>query len=476
MDEQVIDIKEKKITLWHIISFVFFIGIFFIPFNSFTGLSFLGEFKNEAPAYILPIAFVFLAIQVLFTKKFYIPFNNLLFKLWLLVLLWMVVATAINYDQVSHYYFKGIGGRERFLRQFIALLISGIFFFLLYYNVLRRYSPLQIFYKLRKVFLFSFIVVSVYGLLEIAILKFGIGQLTKYLDLFDYFPFTSVYLEHGSKRISSVTFETPALATYLFMVAGWMFSYMITEKKWYKFIPGFLVILLAMFSDSRAGLAIIFLQFFIFLLLLIRKRKHHKLLIKIAAVGIIGVVLIGVVKGKEITEYVIEKATSFDTNDEDHSISNKSRFGLQYANFLVFKDYPWTGVGYGQQSYEAKQHYPRWATTNNWEFRVLYLNPRESSFPPGYNIFTRLLAETGIIGVLLFLVFLFAILYVCFEILRKNDDRYLLCLIILLSMIGVYMNWLKTDTFRSFSFWIHFAILIVISNRSLIIIKNDERK
>lgn len=474
MKELVTDIKEKKITLAQIISFVFFVGVFFIPFNSFEGLSFAGEFKNEAPTYIFPIAFIFLGIQVLFTKKFYIPFNNILFKIWLLVLLWLIIATALNYDQVSGYFFKGIGGKERFLRQFIALAISGIFFFLFYYNVLRRYTPTEIFYKLRKVFLLSFIVVSVYGILEIAILKFGMGPLTKYLDLFDYFPFTSVYLEHGSKRISSVTFETPALATYLFMVSGWMFSYMITEKKWYKYIPGFLVIVLAMFSDSRAGLAIIFLQFFVFLLLLIRKKKHHKLLINIAAVGIAGVVLIGVVKGKEISEYVIEKATSFDTNDDAHSISNKSRFGLQYANFLVFKDHPWSGVGYGQQSFEAKQYYPRWATIGNWEFRVLYLNPDEPSFPPGYNIFTRLLAETGIIGVLLFLIFLCAILYVCFEILRKNDDRYLLCLIILITMVGVYMNWLKTDTFRSFSFWIHLAILIVISNKSLIVLKKNE--
>lgn len=475
MKEQKKDLKPTNITLWQIISFVFFVGVFFIPFNSFTGLSIFGEFKNEAPTYILPFAFIFLGIQIVFSKKFYIPFNNILFKLWLLVLLWIITSFFLNYTTISGYFFKGITGKERFLRQFISLLISGVVFFLLYYNVLRRYTASQLFYKIRRVFLWSFIVVSTYGLLEISILKFGMGFLTQYLQLFDYFPFTSVDIEYGSKRISSVTFETPALATYLFMVAGWMFSYMITEKKWYKYVPGFLVIVLAMFSDSRAGLAIIFLQFAIFLILLIRKREHHKLLIKIAAVGIAGVVLIGVAKGKEIAEYVVEKATSFDTNDEDHSISNKSRFGLQYANFLVFKDHPWSGVGYGQQTFEAKKKYPRWATTNNWEFRVFYLNPNESSFPPGYNMFTRLLAETGIIGVVIFMFFLIAILYICYEILKKNDDRYLLCLIILISMVGVYMNWLKTDTFRSFSFWIHLAILIIISNKSLVIFKKHEQ-
>ena len=59
-------------------------------------------------------------------------------------------------------------------------------------------------------------------------------------------------------------------------------------------------------------------------------------------------------------------------------------------------------MGFGQQAYKARPKYPKWATENNYEFRLWYLNDKVKSFPPGYNLYTRLLAETGIIGFFIF--------------------------------------------------------------------------
>jgi len=36
-----------------ILKYLFFVGVFFIPFNSFEGLSFLGEFSKEASVFFL---------------------------------------------------------------------------------------------------------------------------------------------------------------------------------------------------------------------------------------------------------------------------------------------------------------------------------------------------------------------------------------------------------------------------------------
>ncbi|EDM45360.1 hypothetical protein SCB49_06122 [unidentified eubacterium SCB49] len=468
---------KRKTPLWGVISFVFFLGVFFIPFNSFTGISALGEYKNDAPIYIFPFVIILLFIYSIKVKKFYIPYQNPIFKILLLLLGWFLVATLLNQENITTYFFKGKSGANRFVRQYISLLISSIVFLLLYYNIFRHYTPTAIFYKLRRVFLYSFIVVFIYGVMEFLIVSLGVSPLKPILGLFSYFPFTEVELQSFNPRISSVTFETPALATYLFMVSGWMFSYILTEKGFLKYIPSILVVFLAIASGSRAGIVVIFLQCGMFLFFLARDKKLHALLIKIGLFLLLGGVVIGFYKGPQISGFVIEKLSSFGTTGKaKHDISNRSRFGIQYANIEVFKKFPISGVGFGQQAFEAKKEYPRWATINNWEFRLKYLNPTVSSYPPGYNIYTRVLAEAGIIGILLFLLLLTSILLACYKLLKVKDERYVLALVLLISFIGSYMDWLKMDTFRVFSFWLHFGLLLSVlkNNRQTLISKTRD--
>ena len=65
------------------------------------------------------------------------------------------------------------------------------------------------------------------------------------------------------RRISSVTFEPPALGTYLLSIAGWMFSYILTEKKNFKYFPTVIVLFLGFMSGSRAAFFAIIIQFII---------------------------------------------------------------------------------------------------------------------------------------------------------------------------------------------------------------------
>lgn len=467
---------KSLISLRQLIATIVFLGIFFIPFSSFESIPFLGEFSREASSFFFFLAFLLIVVYTFINKKISIPFNNLLFQIVLLFLGWFLITTLINIPTINNYYFKGISGFERFIRQYSVLLISGLFFLLTYYNVFKNYNNKELFYKIRKVFLYSMIVVTSYAILEILILKFRMTFLNNIIQGFNYFPFTEVNLDFIRLRISSVTFEAPALATYLFTVAGWMFSYIITEKGFKRFIPALATITLALFSDSRAGLLIIFVQIIVFAILLIRKKKHHKLFIRILKLTTVIVLLIGVFKGKEITTYLIEKANSFDLADGQHSISNRSRFGIQYANYLVFLENPLIGVGYGQQAYEAKSKYPNWAAVNNWEFRLKYLNQSDSKFPPGYNLYTRILAEGGIIGMIFFLALVALILMTCYAIIKKNDDRYILAIVILISIIGFLFNWLKMDTIRVFGFWINLAILIKLTSNGTKFIFNNNKK
>jgi O-antigen ligase len=473
--EQGIQAEKEKITLWQIIAALVMVGIFYIPFSSFKGPAFLGEYQREPAAIFMGLAFLCLALQASLTKKLNIPFRNLLFQALLVLMGWFVLTFFINIVDISQYYFKETSGIERFIRQFAVLIISGILFLITFYNVFRRYDNVRLFYKVRKVFFYSMIMVTSYGILEILIIRFNMVFFYNILWIYKWFPFTDVYLHFGHDRISSVTYEAPALATYLLTVSGWMFSYIITEKGLKRFIPAIAVIVLALFSDSRAGLVIIGVQVLLFGFLLIKKKEHHSLFLKVIALSTVLVLAVGIFKGQEIADYITEKITSFGVQDDDHSISNRSRFGIQYASYQVFKENPIVGVGYGMQAYEARDKYPNWATVGNWEFKLKYLNETFPSFPPGYNVYTRILAETGIIGMALFLAFLILLFAACLSILKKNDDRYLLALVVLISLVGFCFNWLKMDTIRVFGFWVSFALLLKMTGSSVFKPKKTEK-
>src|SRR5690606_34713676 len=96
-------------------------------------------------------------------------------------------------------------------------------------------------------------------------------------------------------RISSVAYEVPALGNYLITIGPWMFSYILTEKKAYKFIPSTIVLALMYFSDSRTALICILIEFMVFVLILlhdVRYRKTTSTLLKLGATCMLIILLV----------------------------------------------------------------------------------------------------------------------------------------------------------------------------------------
>lgn len=173
-----------------------------------------------------------------------------------------------------------------------------------------------------------------------------------------------------------------------------------------------------------------------------------------------------VLNGEKVIKSVAEKMDSLDFKKNlTKNVSNQSRFGMQYASIQVFLENPVIGVGFGQQTYHNRTHYPTWATRKNYEFELYYKNKKEKAFPPGYNIYTRLLAETGLIGIILFLMILFFSLNeIRLLMKRARDEEKTLLMILLISLVGLYINWFQIDTFRMYGVWLGLAILIRIRN------------
>lgn len=440
---------------------LFFLGLFFIPFNSYNGIPILGEYSRESATLFFLLGSGILAVEFLIKGRVVFPLKNGIFCAVLIFLGWCFLTTLFNMPVISDNFYKGISGVERFFRQYVSILIIAFFFFIFFINVLKRMSASVILKQLRRVFLVSLIIVAFYGALETLIVVFGVGQLKPLLFYFDYFPFVRVYF--SGDRISGVSYETPALALYLITICGWMLSYIITAKGIWRFIPALLVLELTFFSGSRTGLVVVSLQYLIFFGLLIFFKKYRKNIVYLFSgfALVVGVAL--VFSGGKLIEEAKAKLDSL--NFEQNlltSISNRSRFGMQYASIQVFKDRPIIGVGFGQLAFQGYKYYPAWAITNNYEFSANYKNQRRDSFPPTYNLYLRIMAECGLVGLILFLTIILLAMYRCLKLIAQPvENQRILGLVTLVSIVGFTFNWLQTDAFRIFGFWICVAILCI---------------
>jgi len=451
-----------------ILKIIFLFGVFFIPFNSFDGLSFLGEFKNEAAAFFFIPGVAILFITFFLRKKIILPYKSLLFQLLLLFVFWCFLATLFNIPSVTQNELKRTNGFIRFIRQYLSLLLSAIFFFLFYYNVLKKMSFEEILITIRKLFLFSLIIASCYSFFETFISIYNKASFIPILNLFNYFPFLTVKTFPG--RLSSISYEPPFLAIYLITICGWMFSFLLTSKGIKKVIPTILVLALAFLSGSRTALIVIFIQFSVFLFIILRKPEFRNHMYVLLSIVVLSLSFLMLFNSKEIITGFKEKIDTIDFKSNlTKSVSNQSRFGIQYASLQVFKEHPLVGVGFGQQAYHNRFHYPAWATSNNYEFRLVYMNEKVKSFPPGYSLYVRLLAETGLTGLLIFFSLLGLILIYSINIIKSNtNEKRILGIILLVSFTGFFINWFQLDTFRIYGVWICLAILILLkeSNRN----------
>ena len=449
-----------RLTLNNIILWTILIGIFFIPFNSWSGIGFLGEYYRDSCFLFFSFAFVLTLLK----KRIKIPLDNLIFQFLILFILWSFLATLLNAHNVLDYYFKQTTGVSRFINQFGSLIIASLIIPLTFYNGLTKTNINNIFRLIRRVILASLIIAFIYSIIEILIVKLNMIYLKKpLLNLFDYFPFTEAKTDMRLQRISSVTFEPPALGTYLLSIAGWMFSYVLTEKNKLKYLPLLIVLFLGFMSGSRAAFFAIIIQFLIALAFFLKHKNTSKNIYKVLLGFSVIFMLSLAYFNKPIIEYVKKEINSFKLDDSNHALSNKSRFGIQQAMFRVFTEHPISGTGYGLQAFESRKKYPAWAKKNNWEFRLKYLNQNDKRFPPGYNMYLRILSETGIVGLLFFGLIILQIFLWCYNNLKSENS--ILAFIIFISMIGFSLNWLKMDSFRIYFFWLCLAFIWIIELR-----------
>ncbi|GGW57111.1 O-antigen ligase [Winogradskyella epiphytica] len=448
----------------------FILGIFFLPFNSDmpSWLQFLGEYSSDSSPLFFLISFSFFLIYTVFKGRVFIPLKSTEYSLFLLFVFVLSLSTLLKMPTIVDNYFKHTSGVERFIRQLISLAISGFLFFIVFVNVGRDLGVLVFFKKIRRTFLISFIIVFSCGILEYLIITYNANFLVPLIKVYDYLPFVEIKLDYRLLRVSSLTYEPPALGTYIITISGFMFSYILTSsKKYTRFLPFIFVVLLALISKSRTALVVILIQCLVGVFFAFKTYPKFRILfIKAVVLSFVLVLVTMFLFWKPISNVVSKKIdslniTKVEYSSKDNSVSNKSRLGIQVAMFEAFKQHPIVGTGWGQQSYVSRHYYPKWALKNNYEFKASFQNENVKSFPPGFNLYLRIMTETGIIGIIVFISFLISVIKGTNLTYKMSDQNKNISVTLFIGFVGFLFNWLQIDSFRIYGFWLCLAILVL---------------
>lgn len=444
--------------------FIFLVGVFFLPFNSEVPefMSFLGEYSSDSAPIFFLLAFFILFFSDLLRGKICLPISHPIYQIFVILFIYILIAILFNFSSVSNYYFKQTSGWVRYIKQLISLTMAFFMLFYLFYNVCINLGVIKTFFVVRKTMFWSLIIVFIVGLTQFLIYS-GFLQLIPLYQLYDYLPFTKPSLYFELKRVNATGWRPPDLGLYLISISGFMFSYILTQKKWYKYFPFLIVVFLSIVSKSRTALIAVFLQLLFLGYFSYQKYRLFRIIFtKSLLLFVLVLPFVVILKGDVIYSGISERLESLNFMDtkSENATSNQSRFGIQYANFQVFKKYPVTGIGWGQQSFESKHLYPEWATNNNYEFEAIYLNEDIKSFPPGYNLYLRLLAELGILGFLIFILFLVLIFYFTYKFIISKQPHNYISIALFVVFLGAFLTWFQIDSFRLYVFWLSLAMLM----------------
>jgi len=284
-----------------------------------------------------------------------------------------------------------------------------------------------------------------------------------------------------ANRVSGMAYEPAWLAGQIATVyLPWLFAALLTRVrvtrfKWLEIILLGFAALLLLATFSRGGLLTAVVAFgFTFLFagraelrvawdwFITGFKRGSSLLLRLGVI----VLAVGVLAGAGlflsqkgyITRLFDTKADSL----EEFVIENSAgaRAAYTFGALGAYEESPITGVGLGASGFYIYDHLPDWAMTIVPEI-ARQLSPENRLYPNPKNMYVRLLAETGLIGFVLFVVFLFSVLGDSLIALKGRTPfaRYL-GIAGLFSWIAIASYNVTQDSFAIPNIWINFGILV----------------
>jgi hypothetical protein len=119
----------------------------------------------------------------------------------------------------------------------------------------------------------------------------------------------------------------------------------------------------------------------------------------------------------------------------------------------AFEEHPLMGVGLGASGFWIYDNLPDWTLTTVPEI-AKQLNPQSRLFPNPKNLYVRLLAETGLVGFVLFAVFLLSSLADSLTLLRRGNFFRFLGIAALFAWLAIGLYNVTQDSLATPNLWI----------------------
>ncbi|ERL03710.1 O-antigen ligase family protein [Mitsuokella sp. oral taxon 131] len=435
------------------------LSILFSPFISSLGVHRFGPLGMEGSFYPAALGLLVWLVETLFfQKKIYIPKAIYIFYAFLTV---MFVSGAVHFLDITELQSKGVNGTSRFLIQIGAMVFY--YLVLLYvYNIIREEQNSPVLFFQRWICL-SFALAGTYSLFELGKISgnaFSADVMTAVDSLFRSTTVTGDIERYF--RIRSLAGEASYFGMYIAVLLPWILGKCFLGRSKY---PGFFffvfgyVIVLVLFSQSRTAYMVMAIETVAFFILFWRRVWAERL--RFGAFVFL-FFIVAMISFDYVSDSLPEVDVSavYESLLSNDNLSNVARYGSQRAGWNMFMDHPLLGVGFGMYGFYASQYYPAEA----WRSLEIVMWGQDGTgwpWPPVHSLYARILAELGVVGLIVYLVLLLSLFSGLWRVCVAEDaEQRTEARILMLALLGIVLQGFNIDTFRNIPMWIVFALVL----------------
>lgn len=385
------------------------LAIIAVPFwDSIASWKILGNMGGQLSFFPLGLFLLLGFIRTIIAKRMLLPVKSKSFKCIVLFVLVLCLSVIANYTSIANNFFKQTSGIAHMRNQMMVLMFY-IGILCMVYNIFSRRKDYKYLLWLRKCWYISCVIPICYGFLEMGNMIHidGCTTLKTFCDMI-FRGNSGIYWA----RLRSVAYEASYLAPYLTAALPWIFSGIAAMNRIERYVCVVftaLFLTIGYFSFSRTVHVILIVDLIgccLFFRNKIQQKWKAYLLCMILALFFIGIFYKYVyLYSFDVISYIdgIGYKYSIVTLKGTENFSNMARYASWIAGLKVFICNPVLGVGWGQYGFYAADLYPQWALQSS-EIQI-WANASLLPWPPVFNLYVKLLAESGLLGLAVWLCF-----------------------------------------------------------------------
>jgi len=336
----------------------------------------------------------------------------------------------------------------------LIVLLFLIFTMIYIYNFL--ISRNNWIYFIEKAVKISYIILVPYVLLEIVVFYFNIfespfGFIEK---LFHSREYSNIEVH----KIRGYAFEGSYFSLVLAFLYPWILkSFLSKNRKWTDSILFIIFLIIVTTSQSRSIAAIFLIQTLLYIFMYYKMIfKNYKVLLSIVILSSIFIIIGPIILNS------IKSLTEFDSTN----VSNIIRFYSAYYATQIGFDSPFFGTGIGLSGGEMAYYYDE-KILSVYNAKDWLLNSDSSSIPV-FSLLPKIMAELGIIGLMLYLsIYLKPIWRIrqLQKLYQIPDNIREVGITIITLVLGLLVASFATDTYYFYGYWVSLAIAYTYVNQ-----------